>query len=45
MRRDGTLVLQQGHALDKRGLDVESARKLLYSINGQGRKARIAVGD
>lgn len=58
MRRDGTLVLQQDHALDKRGLDVESARKVLeymhsiwrrpvvlYSINGQGKEARIAVGE
>jgi len=58
MRRDGTLVLQQDHALDRRGLDMDSARKVLeyihaiwrrpvvlHSITGQGKEARIAVGE
>jgi stage V sporulation protein R len=58
MRRDGTLVLQQDHALDQRGLEMDSARKVLeyihaiwrrpvvlYSVTGQGKEARLAVGE
>lgn len=58
MRRDGTLVLQQDHTLDQRGLEMDSARKVLeyihgiwrrpvvlYSVTGQGKEARLSVGE